>query len=243
VAFLLGIFFNHRYNTEIRLKLANFKPHWGIIGRIYAVGIPSILMMGIGSIMTTSMNKILNGFSDIAASVFGVYFKLQSFIFMPVFGLNNGIVPIIGYNYGAGNRERMIKTIKIACAYAVAIMFVGIAVMEIFPAQLFSLFEASEHMLEIGVPALRIICLSFVFAGYCITIGSVFQALGNGMYSLITSAMRQLAVLLPVAYLMSLTGNINLVWLSFPIAELASVGFTTFFLVRIYNKIIRHVGK
>ncbi len=239
---ILGVFLNIRYNREIKLQPFRYRPNKAVIGAIYKIAVPSIAMQSIGSIMTTGMNNILLGFSSTAAAVFGVYFKLQSFIFMPVFGLNNGIVPIISYNFGANKRDRMTKTIKFACALAVGIMFVGIAIMQIFPAQLFSLFDASAHMLEIGVPALRIISLSFIFAGYCITVGSVFQALGNGVYSMITSFMRQLCVLLPVAYFMSLTGNINLVWLSFPIAELASVGFSTLFLVRIYKKVIRHVG-
>ena len=243
IAAILGVILNIKYNREITIHPLKYRPDGRTIGAIYKIGVPSIIMQSVGSVMTVGMNTILLGFSSTAAAVFGVYFKLQSFIFMPVFGLNNGVVPIVSYNYGAGNRDRMMKTIKVACTYAVIIMFVGIAAMEIFPAQLFSLFDASAHMLEIGVPALRIICLSFVFAGYCITVGSVFQALGNGMYSLITSVVRQLVVLLPVAYLMSLTGNINLVWLSFPIAELASVALSTFFLVRIYNKVIRHVGK
>ena len=243
VAAIVGLILNIRCNREITINPMKYRPNGKTIGAIYKIGIPSIIMQSIGSIMTVCMNAILLGFSSTAAAVFGVYFKLQSFIFMPVFGLNNGIVPIVGYNFGAGYRDRMMKTIRIACTYAVIIMFVGIAVMEIFPAQLFSMFEASEQMLAIGVPALRIISLSFVFAGYCITVGSVFQALGNGMYSLIVSVVRQLVVLLPVAYLMSLTGNINLVWLSFPIAELASVALSTYFLIRIYNKVIRHVGK
>lgn len=172
-----------------------------------------------------------------------MYFKLQSIIFMPVFGLNNGLVPIIAYNYGAQKKDRMMRTIKVGCVWAVSIMLVGMAVMEFFPKVLLGFFEASEHMVEIGVPALRIICISFIFAGFCITVGSVFQALGNGVYSMVVSATRQLCVLLPVAYLMSLTGNLDLVWLSFPIAEIASVGLTLFFFHRIYKKVIRHVGE
>lgn len=242
VAAILGIVLNIKFNREITINPFRYKPDLPIIGRIYQVGVPSIIMQSIGSVMTVGMNGILMGFSSTAAAVFGVYFKLQSFIFMPVFGLNNGIVPIISYNFGAGKKDRMIKTIKTACIYAVAIMFIGIAVMEIIPDKLLLLFEASEQMLAIGVPALRIICLSFIFAGYCITVGSVFQALGNGMYSMIVSAARQLCVLLPVAYLMSLTGNLDMVWLSFPIAELVSVGMSTIFLARIYKKVIRHVG-
>ena len=182
-------------------------------------------------------------FTSTAAAVFGVYFKLQSFIFMPVFGLNNGMVPIIAYNYGAGKRERLIKTMKLSIAYAVGIMTVGLLVFQLFPARLFALFEASDTMLAIGVPALRIISLSFLFAGFCIVTGSVFQALGNGVYSMLVSIARQLLVLLPVAYLLSRMGNINYVWLAFPIAELVSVSMTVFFLIRINRKVIRYIGE
>ena len=241
IAAILGIILNHHFNKEIVVNPIKYRPDLQTVGHIYSVGLPSIIMQSISSIMVVGMNKILFVFSSTAQAVFGVYFKLQSFIFMPVFGLNNGVVPIIAYNYGAGKRERMKKTIRIACFYAVAILLIGIAVMEIFPAELLSLFDASEDMIRIGVPALRIICLSFIFAGFCITVGSVFQALGNGLYSMIVSVARQLCVLLPVAYLMSLTGNLDMVWLSFPIAEIMSVAMSLFFYVRINRKIIRHV--
>ncbi len=245
-AAVLAIVFNVRFNKEITVNPIKYRPDIKAIAAIYKIGVPSIIMQSIGSVMTVGMNTILLGFEAIgetAVSVFGAYFKLQSFIFMPVFGLNNGVVPIVSYNYGAGRRERMMKTIKVGCVYAVLIMLAGVAAMQLVPDKLLLLFDASDKMIEIGTPALRLISLSFVFAGFCITVGSVFQALGNGVYSLITSAARQLGVLLPVAYLMSLTGNINLVWLSFPIAELASVVLSTFFLVRIYKKVIRHVGE
>ena len=242
----LALVFNIRFNKEITVNPIKYRPDIKSVGAIYKIGVPSIIMQSIGSAMTVGMNTILLGFEAIgetAVSVFGAYFKLQSFIFMPVFGLNNGTVPIVSYNYGAGRRERMMKTIKVGCVYAVVIMLAGVAAMQLVPDKLLLLFDASDKMIEIGTPALRLISLSFVFAGFCITVGSVFQALGNGVYSLITSAARQLGVLLPVAYLMSLTGNISLVWLSFPIAELASVVLSTFFLVRIYKKVIRHVGE
>lgn len=244
-AAIIGLILNIKYNREITVNPIKYRPDTKSIAAIYKIGIPSIIMQSIGSVMNVGMNNILLGFEAIgetAVTVFGAYFKLQSFIFMPVFGLNNGIVPIVSYNYGAGKRERMMKTIKVACIYAVALMLIGIAAMWIFPKELLLLFEASETMLSIGITALRYISLSFIFAGYCITVGSVFQALGNGMYSMITSATRQLAVLLPCAYLFSLTGNISLVWLAFPIAELFSVALSTFFLVRIYQKVIKHVG-
>ncbi len=241
-AAVLGIILNHIYNKEISVNPFKYKPDIRTIGQIYAIGLPSIIMQSISSVMVLLMNKILYTFSSTAQAVFGVYFKLQSFIFMPVFGLNNGVVPIIAYNYGAQKRKRMKKAIRISCVYAVVIMLIGMAVMELFPAQLLSLFEASEAMIEIGVPALRLICLSFIFAGFCITIGSVFQALGNGLYSMLVSIARQLCVLLPVAYLMSLTGNLDMVWLSFPIAEIMSVAMSMFFYFRINKKIIRNIG-
>ncbi|MCM1569946.1 MAG: MATE family efflux transporter [Roseburia sp.] len=242
VAAVLSVFFHVRYNQELRVSFKQFRPNGHLIAQIYKVGAPSIVVQAIGSVMTYGMNLILAAFGA-AQTVFGVYFKLQSFIFMPVFGLNNGMVPIVAYNYGAGNRERVLSTMKCAVIYAVGIMTAGLLVMEIFPAQLLSLFNAEEELLVLGVPALRIICLSFVFAGFCIVVGSVFQALGNGIYSMVVSVARQLCVLLPVAYLFSLSGRVELVWWSFPIAELMSLGLSMFFMTRIYNKIIRHIGE
>ncbi len=237
-AFILGIVFNHKFNPEVRLYAKNFKPNWGIIGRIYAVGIPSIIMVGIGSVMTTAMNKILNGFSDVAASVFGVYFKLQSFAFMPVFGLNNGVIPVIAYNYGAQKRKRMLHAVRLGCIIATCFMAVGILLMQCIPSQLFALFDADADMLAIGVPALRIISISFVFAGVCIALSSVFQALGKGIYSMCISFARQLVVLVPAAYLLSLSGNVNAVWWSFPIAEIASIAVSLLLFHHVYKTII-----
>ena len=242
VAACMAVFFNLKVNKELHVSFIGFRPDGKLIGQIYKVGIPSIVMQAIGSVMTYGMNLILEAFGA-AQTVFGVYFKLQSFIFMPVFGLNNGMVPIIAYNYGADKRERVVKTMKSSIRYAVGIMLMGLLVMEVIPARLIGLFNATPELLEIGVPALRIICLSFCFAGYCIVVGSVFQALGNGVYSMIVSIARQLCVLLPVAYLLSLSGNVNLIWWSFPIAELVSVGMSTFFLRRIYKKVICHIGE
>ena len=241
VAFLLAILLNHRYNTEVRLHAKNFKPDGSIIGRIYAVGIPSIIMIGIGSIMTTSMNKILNGFSDVAASVFGVYFKLQSFAFMPVFGLNNGVIPVIAYNYGAQKRKRMLHAVRLGCVIATCFMAVGLIFMQCIPAQLLTLFDAGEEMLGIGVPALRIISISFLFAGVCIALSSVFQALGKGVYSMCISFARQLVVLVPAAYLLSLSGDVNAVWWSFPIAEVASIAVSLLMFRRVYRNIIAKI--
>ena len=242
---MLAIVFNLRFNKELHITLKGFRPDKELIGNIYKVGIPSIVMQAIGSVMTYGMNLILEAYG-VAQTVFGIYFKLQSFIFMPVFGLNNGLVPIIAYNFGAGKRERVVKAMKSSILYAVCIMLAGLVVMEIFPGQLIGMFDAdaaSADLLSIGIPALRTICLSFLFAGYCIVVGSVFQALGNGVYSMCVSIARQLFVLLPVAWLFSLSGNVNLIWWAFPIAELMSLGLSTFFLARIYKQIIRHIGE
>lgn len=242
IAALMAIYFNHRFNHEIHVTFKKFRPDGNLILHIYKVGAPSIVVQAIGSVMTYGMNLILASFGA-AQTVFGVYFKLQSFVFMPVFGLNNGMVPIIAYNYGAGHRERVVKTMKSSIKFGVGIMLVGLVIMELFPAQLIGLFNATPELLEIGVPALRIICLSFAFAGFCIVVGSVFQALGNGIYSMVVSIARQLCVLLPVAKLLSLSGNVHLIWWSFPIAELASVALSAFFLMKIYKKIICHIGE
>ena len=243
VAGIAAVAVNLKKNTEIKLQFRGFRPDMAIIGEIYKVGVPSIIMQSIGSFMTYGMNQILLAFTSTAATVFGVYFKLQSFVFMPIFGLNNGMVPIVAYNFGARNKERLTRTVKLSMVYAVCLMAAGFLVFQIFPAQLFAMFDASETMLAIGVPALRIISLSFVLAGFGIVSGSVFQALGNGVYSLIVSVARQLLVLLPVAFLLSLTGNLNAVWWAFPIAELVSFGVSVFFLIRIYRGVIRYIGE
>lgn len=242
-ACIMAFFFNKKHNEYVELRLHDIvRPNLGIIGQIYAVGAPSIVVQAIGSVMVYGMNLILIAFTSTATAVFGVYFKLQSFIFMPVFGLNNGMVPIIAYNYGAQHKHRVTKIIKLSIAYAVGIMAVGLALMQLIPAQLLKLFNASEHMVSIGVPALRIISLSFLFAGFCIVCGSVFQALGNGVYSMIVSITRQLVVLLPVAFLLSRLGNVNYVWWAIPIAEVASVALSAFFMMRVFKNVIRGIG-
>lgn len=238
---MVAIFCNLKYNHEIKLRIKGFRPEKGIIGRIYTVGIPTIIMQAIGSIMTYCMNRILIVFSPTAAAVFGVYFKLQSFFFMPVFGLNNGMVPIVAYNFGAGKRSRIVHTIKWSMTYAFCLLFLGFVIFETLPAKLLGLFEASEEMLTIGVPALRIIGVHFLIAWFCIIAGSVFQAVGNGVYSLIVSAARQLFVLLPVAYMLSKLGGLHAVWWAFPIAEMVSFVFSATFLTLIYKKVISNV--
>ena len=243
MAMLLAIYFNLTKNHEISLEFKKFKPDGAIIKRIYVVGLPSIIMISIGSVMTFGMNKILLSFTPTAAAVFGVYFRVQSFVFMPVFGLNNGMVPILAYNLGAKKRSRLVKTIRLGIGYAVAIMLAGFVVFQTIPDKLLLLFNASPEMLAIGVAALRIISISYLFAGFCIVAGSVFQALGNGVFSLIVSLARQIGVLLPAAYLLAQAGSVNLVWWAIPIAEIASVTFSVIFMKRIYDQEIRPLPK
>ncbi len=238
VGAVLGLIINFRFNKELNLKLSYLKPRGNIIKRIYAVGVPTMVMNSIGSVMVFGLNKILISFTDAATAVFSIYYKLQSFIFMPVFGLNNGMVPIIAYNYGAQKADRILQTMKLASATATIIMLIGLGVAELFPAWLLGIFNASEEMLTIGVPALRIICTCFVFAGFGIVAGSVFQALGHGMLSMTVSIVRQLVVLLPVAWLLSLTGRLELVWLAFPLSELFSVVLCVFFTRRIVRTVL-----
>ena len=233
VAMLMALYFNCKKNKELNLNMRGFRPNSRIISTIYKVGVPSIIMQSISSVMVFGMNKILMPFTATAAAVFGVYFKLQSFIFMPVFGLNNGMIPIIAYNYGARNRKRILSTMRLSIYIAVGIMLIGLLIFQLMPGTLLKLFDASDHMLDIGVPALRIISLSFIFAGYCIILGSVFQALGNGVYSLITSIARQLLVILPVAYTFAKIWGLGAVWASIPIAEIVSVMLSTLLFKRI----------
>lgn len=240
MAVLMSIYFNQTKNKEIHVSFRGFRPHKKTIVNIYKVGIPSIIMQSIGSVMTFGFNKILLMFSSTAAAVFGVYFKLQSFIFMPIFGLNNGMIPIIAYNYGARRQKRIIQTTKMSVAIAMSIMTIGCIIFLTYPAFLLStLFSASDNMLSIGVPALRIISLHFILAGYSIIISSTFQALGNGVYSLVISAARQLFIILPVAYVSAKIFGLHAVWWSFPIAELASVLLCTILFVRIYRQKIK----
>ena len=235
---VLGLILNLTKNKELDFKPRYLRLKGKIVRQIYSVGVPSMVMNTVGSVMVFGLNQILMSFTDTATAVFGVYFKLQSFIFMPVFGLNNGMVPIIAYNYGARNRKRILDTMKLAIVGAIGIMLAGLAVAELFPAQLLGIFNASEEMLAIGVPALRIICSCFIFAGFGIVSGSVFQALGHGVLSMMVSIVRQLLVLLPAAYLLSLSGRLELVWFAFPIAELFAVVMCTIFTRRIIRTVI-----
>lgn len=240
IAAVVGLILNIKYNHDIKIRLSNiFKPKAEIIGQIYMVGVPSILMMSIGSIMTYLMNQILIAFSTTAAAVFGVYFKLQSFFFMPIFGMNNGVIPVLAYNYGARNRKRIDDSLKFAFALAITIMLVGTIVFELIPGALLKMFDASDDMLAIGIPALRIIAVHFPVAAASIVMGSIFQAFAKSIYSLFVSIGRQLVVLIPVAYLLSLTGNLNAVWLAFPIAEVISFILSLVFFKIVYSSTVK----
>ena len=219
----LAIYFNLYRNKELHLSFKENPFSMDAVKTIYGVGIPSIFMSAVGSIMTFGLNKILVAFSSTAVAVFGVYFKLQSFAFMPVFGLNNGMMPIIAYNYGAAKPERIMRTIRIATCAAVGLMWMCFIIFQLFPAQLLTLFSASENMLSIGVPALRIISTHYLVAGVSVISISICQAMRHAPFGLIVSISRQLFVLLPVAYFLSRFGNVNLVWWAFPVAEVVSV--------------------
>ena len=234
----VSFYLNLRKNPDIQLDFKGFRPSAEAIKRIYVVGLPSIAMQCVGSVMTFLMNQILMAFTATAVAVFGVYFKLQSFVFMPIFGMNNGMVPIISYNYGARKPERVKKTIRLAVFYAECIMLVGFCIFQFLPDTLLGLFAASDAMLAIGVPALRIICPHFLLAGAGIVLSSVFQALGNGVFSLTVSICRQLVVLIPAAWLLSRTGEVNMVWWAFIIAEVVSLALSLVFMARINRTVI-----
>lgn len=237
-AAIIGFILNEIYNKDIRIKLSDMCPDFAIMREIYSIGVPSIVMVSIGSVMFYVMNIIIMGVSSVGATIFGVYYKLQSITFMPVFGMNNAVIPIIGYNFGAQNRKRLNQAVRLATIYVCAFMLVGLALMQFFPKQLLGIFESDPAILDMGATALRTISLSFVMAGVCIALGSVFQALGKGTYSLIVSVARQLIVLIPVAFLLSLSGKLSLIWLCFPIAEIASLTVTLIMYRRINRKII-----
>jgi putative MATE family efflux protein len=240
IAGALAIYFNIKKNNEIVINFKGFKPEKHIIGKILSIGVPSVIMVAIGSLMTYLLNKILFSFASMAVAVFGCYFKIQSMAFMPVFGLNNGMVPIVSYNYGAKKPDRMVQTIKYGIAVAMAIMIFCLAIMQIFPKQILRIFNASEDMLAMGIPAVRTMSLAFIFAGFSVVCSGMFQALGKGVYSMIVSFARQLVVLIPCAYILAVvTKNLNYVWLAFPIAELMSVCVSALLLARVYKTIVK----
>ena len=238
-AAVLVWFFNFKFNPEVQLGLRYLRLDGKTVRQILTVGVPSIVMNGIGSVMNFGMNQILQGFTETATGVFGVYFKLQSFFFMPLFGLNNAAISIIAFNYGAKKPQRITKTLKIACAVAFGLMMAGFLAFQLVPDVLLGLFNPSDAFLSIGRAALRTISWSFPVAAFCIVLGASFQALGNGIYTTITSLCRQMLVLLPVAYLLSLTGDVEKVWLSFLVAEVASAAATFYFFRRIYREKIQ----
>lgn len=235
IAMFIGLYCNVKKNHELHIGGKHLRLDGPTVSTIYKVGIPSIIMMSIGSVMTFGMNKILLMFSSTAAAVFGVYFKLQSFFFMPVFGLNNGMVPIVAFNYGAKNKQRIMKTIKLSMIAATCMMIIGLITFQLIPDVLLKMFNASDEMLEIGCAALRTISWSYIFAGFAIVCGSVFQALGNGVYSLIVSTCRQIVVILPVSYFLATTFGLTIVWWAFPIAELVSLALSLFLFRKIYS--------
>lgn len=238
VAGIFALFMNLKKNPDIKISMKGFKPDGAIIGEIYRIGIPSIIMQSIGSVMNYIMNKVLIGFTSTAVAVFGVYYKMQSFIFMPIFGLNNGLVPIVAFNYGAKKKDRMMKAWKLSWLYATIIMCVGTIAFEVIPQYMFMLFDASETMLEIGITAFRVIGVHFPVAAFCIVTGTIFQALGKSTYSMVVSIMRQIVVLIPAALILASFNNVDLVWWAFPIAEVMSAAATTFYFFRIKRKII-----
>ena len=240
IAALLGLILNIRMNPEVSISMKGFKPHGATIRLILSIGIPSVVMQSIGSVMTFLMNQILIAFSSTAVAVFGVYFKLQSVVFMPVFGLTNGTVPIVAYNFGARKGDRMKKTIQYSVYAAIVIMICGALIFQSIPDKLLMLFDASDEMLRVGVPALRIISLSFPLAGFGIGAGAVFQALGFSVYSMIISLIRQLVVLIPCAYLIGmLTGDVTGVWWAFVVAEVVSLTVSALYLRRVNRDVIQ----
>lgn len=239
VAAIMALIFNIKCNPDVTLKLSYMFPKWEIIRDILAIGVPSAIMMVVSSVMNFGINSILQGFSETATGVFGIYYKLQSFFFMPVFGLNNASISIVAYNYGYRKPKRITRTLKLVCIIAFGVMIAGFAAFQLIPEFLLGLFDPSKEFLRVGVGALRAISCSFPIAAFCIALSSCFQALGNGMYSTVVSISRQLLALLPAAYLLSLTGEVTMVWWAFPIAEIISLLATVILFVRIYRKKIR----
>ena len=242
IAATLAVIFNLKFNPDIQFSLSSLKPKKEVILPILTVGIPTVIMTSIGSVMNMGINGILQGFTqygEVPVNVFGIYFKLQSFFFMPLFGLNNATISIVAYNYGARRPDRIVKVLKIVCIGALCFMLIGLAAFQTIPQVLLGIFDQSEVFLTLGSRALRTISICFPFAAVCIALGASFQALGNGIYSTIVSLCRQLIVLLPAAYLLSLSGDVNAVWWAFPIAELMSLAATTVLFLRIFRQKIR----
>lgn len=241
IAMFISFYLNVTKNKEIHLNFKDFKPNGAVIKSIYSVGLPSIIMQALGAVMTLGMNNILLFFSSTAVSVFGIYFRLQSFIFMPVFGLNSGMIPIIAYNYGARNKKRIVDTVKLSMIVAICIMLVGFMIFQILPTQLLNLFKATDEMIRIGIPALRIISFSFIFASFSIITIATLQAFGSGILSLFISATRQLVFILPLAYIFAKFIGLNAVWFAIPLAEIVSFIMCVIFLKHIYKEKINNL--
>ena len=235
---ILGFTFNRKYNKEVALSIRKLRPHWQTMKDIYRIGIPSIVLQSVGAVMNFSINRILASFSDLAVTTFGVYFKLQSFAFMPLFGMNNASVPIIAYNYGADRKDRLEKAMSIGVRYGISIMSVATVLFWIFPEQLMALFSAPPEMVAMGVVALHIMSLNFPFAGYAIMRGAAFQALGKSVYSMNISLVRQLFIIIPCAYLFAKIGGVNMVWWAFPVAEVAGMSMSVMYTRRIRRDIL-----
>lgn len=235
---VLGYIFNRKFNAEVGLSVRKIRPHLQTMKDIYRIGIPAIVLQSVGAVMNFSINKILAGFSDLAVATFGVYFKLQSFVFMPIFGMNSGSVPIIAYNYGADRKDRLEQTMSLGVRYGIGVMTVGTLIFWLIPEQLMSLFSAPPEMVAMGVVALHIMSLNFPFAGYAIMRGAAFQALGKSVYSMNISLVRQLIIIIPCAYIFSRIGGVNMVWWAFPVAEVAGTGMSIFYTRRIRKTIL-----
>ena len=235
---ILGFVLNKKYNKELELSIHKVRPHLQTMKDIYRIGIPSIVLQSVGALMNFSINKILAGFSDLAVTTFGVYFKLQNFVFMPILGMNNASVPIIAYNYGADRKDRLEEAMKLGVRYGIGAMSVGTVIFWLFPEQLMALFNSPPEMVAMGVVALHIMSLNFPFAGYCIMRGSAFQALGKSVYSMNISLIRQLVVIIPCAYIYSRIGGVNMLWWAFPTAEGVGVGLSIYYTKRIRKDIL-----
>jgi Na+-driven multidrug efflux pump len=235
---VLGHLFDRHFNKEVALSIRKIRPHLQTMKDIYMIGIPSIVLQAVGALMNFSINNILSGFSDLAVTTFGVYFKLQSFVFMPIFGMNNGSVPIIAYNYGADRKDRLEQAMSLGVRYGVGVMAVGTLIFWLFPEQLMSLFSAPPEMVKMGVVALHIMSLNFPFAGYAIMRGAAFQALGKSVYSMNISLVRQLLIIIPCSYIYAKIGGVNMVWWAFPCAEVAGFTMSVLYTRRIRRTII-----
>ncbi|MFC2584748.1 MAG: MATE family efflux transporter [Lachnoanaerobaculum saburreum] len=243
IAMILSFIFNMKYNEDVDIRFGThiFIPDFGIIKQIYKVGIPSIAMQAMSTLMILGLNKILVTYSDMAVNVLGIYYKLQSFVFMPIFGLNNGMTPIVAFNYGAKNKDRIVKVLKYSFIASIVIMVIGTAIFWLFPKELMMLFNPNEEMMKLGIPALRICSLCFILAAFDVMAIATFQSLGNGMYALYASFLRQLVLIIPLAYVLSNMFGLEAVWYSIPLAELGCAFFDIYLMKKIYKQKIANL--